>query len=114
MTVQEEVIDDALAALELLRSQIELTPDQIVIVGHDLGGALAASIARASRRVAGLVILSGSLRPRDAIIRDEFVVSTGPRAQGRDHSGGGRGRLRAGHRADRQPAGGHVPRPIQR
>jgi dienelactone hydrolase len=73
MTVQEEVIDDALAALDFLRSQTEVNAERIVIVGHDLGGSLAASIARANRRVAGLVILAGSLRPLDEITRDRFI-----------------------------------------
>jgi hypothetical protein len=73
MTVQEEVIDDALAALDFLRSQTEINAARIVVVGHGLGGSLAATIARADRRVAGLAILAGSLRPLDEIIRDRFA-----------------------------------------
>jgi uncharacterized protein len=73
MTVQEELIDDAVAAIEFLRSQTEINAERIVVVGHDLGGDLAASIARADRRVAGMVILAGSLRPLDEQIRDNLI-----------------------------------------
>lgn len=73
LTVQEELIDDAVAALGFLRSQTEINGERIVIVGHDLGGDLAASIARADRKVAGLVILAGSLRPLDEQIRDHII-----------------------------------------
>ena len=74
MTVNEEVIEDALAALAYLRSQTEVNGRKIVIVGHDLGGSLAATIARADRRVAGLVILAGTLRPLDELLRDRFAT----------------------------------------
>ena len=49
MTVQEEVIDDALAALEYLRSQTEISRKRIGVVGHGLGGGPGAG-HRAGRR----------------------------------------------------------------
>lgn len=73
VTVQEEVIDDALAALQVLRSQMGIDSRRIWIVGHSLGGCLAPAIARADGGVAGLVILAGSLRPLDLILRDQIV-----------------------------------------
>jgi len=61
LTVKEEVIDDAVAAIDCLRSRTEIDGSRISIVGHDLGGALAATIARADGAIAGLVILAGTL-----------------------------------------------------
>jgi uncharacterized protein len=73
-TVQEEVIDDALAALEFLRSQIAIDHRRVWVVGHGLGGSLAPSIARVDGGVVGLVILAGSLRPLDASLRERISV----------------------------------------
>jgi dienelactone hydrolase len=85
-TVEEEVIADAVAALEALRSQAEIDGRAIAIAGHGLGGSLAATIARRSGRAAGLVVLAGSPRPLDALVRDELVFlgasgATGPALQ---------------------------------
>ncbi len=38
MTVQEEFIDDALAAIRLLQDTPEIDAEQIYILGHSLGG----------------------------------------------------------------------------
>lgn len=68
MTVREEVIDDAVAALDFLRYQSGIDSRKICILGHDLGGSLAPMIANAAGHVAGLIILAGSLRPLDEIL----------------------------------------------
>ncbi|MDM7917044.1 MAG: alpha/beta fold hydrolase, partial [Candidatus Eisenbacteria bacterium] len=72
-TVKEEVIDDAVAALQFLRYQPEIDGRRIFLLGHSLGGGLAATIAREDRRVAGLVILAGTLRPLDEVLRDQIA-----------------------------------------
>jgi alpha-beta hydrolase superfamily lysophospholipase len=73
LTVQEEVIDDALAALALLRSTDGVDPARVYLLGHSLGGLLAPRIAAQARRadlnVAGLILAAPTGRsPHQAIV----------------------------------------------
>ena len=63
MTVQEEVIDDAIAAVSQLRRHPDIDGDRIYIVGHSIGGSLAARIGLAEPKIAGAVILAGNVSP---------------------------------------------------
>ena len=59
-TVETEVIEDALAAAELLRQQEGIDSSRVYIVGHSIGGMLAPRIDLEGGDFAGLVIVSGS------------------------------------------------------
>ncbi len=59
-TVRDETIDDALAAVALVRQQPEVDPSRVVVIGHSLGGMLAPRIAAADPTLAGIVILAGA------------------------------------------------------
>ena len=72
-TVKEEVIDDAVAALETLRSQGRIDRKAIAVLGHSLGGCLAATIANRDGPVAGLVLLAASPRSLDELIVDQLT-----------------------------------------
>ena len=61
LTVQHEVIDDARAALALLRGHEQIEKDRVYLLGHSLGGTLAPRIADTSPRPAGIVILAGAV-----------------------------------------------------
>jgi alpha-beta hydrolase superfamily lysophospholipase len=61
-TVDEEVVDDAVAALALLGAQPELAGKPVFVVGHSLGALLAPRIA-ARADVAGVVMLAAPARP---------------------------------------------------
>ena len=63
LTVKEEVIDDALAALDLMRGHAEFDPNAIFVIGHSLGGALAPRIASFEPHPAGVVVLAGITLP---------------------------------------------------
>jgi dienelactone hydrolase len=63
LTVKEETIDDAIAAVQLLRSTAGVDPDRIVVLGHSLGGMLVPRIAAAGPPVAGFVVMAGAARP---------------------------------------------------
>jgi dienelactone hydrolase len=87
LTVKEEVIDDALAAVELLRRTDKIDPQRIFVLGHSLGGMLAPRIAEADGDLAGLIILAGATRPLEDVIieQTEYLASlsenTSPEAQ---------------------------------
>lgn len=72
VTVQEEAIDDAIAALDFMRARSEIDGARLFIVGHGSGGAIAASVAREDGPIAGLVMIGASPRPLDAILRDQL------------------------------------------
>ena len=62
LTVKEEVIDDVLEAVSLLRSIPEVDSQRIVVLGHSMGGYLLPRIGAADRGIAGLVVLAGLCR----------------------------------------------------
>ncbi|MDH3216853.1 MAG: alpha/beta fold hydrolase [Candidatus Krumholzibacteria bacterium] len=63
LTVKEEVIDDALAALVLMRGRAQIDPNSIFVIGHSLGGALAPRIASFEPHPTGVVVLAGNTLP---------------------------------------------------
>src|SRR5215471_14652653 len=72
LTVKEEVIDDALNAVSLLRGIPGVNPQRIVVLGHSLGGYLLPRIGAADRGIAGLIMLAGMCRPFEDAILDQF------------------------------------------
>jgi dienelactone hydrolase len=67
-TLREETVDDALAAIDLLRSTAGVDASRLFVIGHSLGGMLAPRIAGRDPGIAGLIILAGSTRPLDDIL----------------------------------------------
>jgi uncharacterized protein len=58
VTVTEEVIDDGVAAVKLLRARPQVARDRIFVIGHSLGAMLAPEVALKARPVAGIVLLA--------------------------------------------------------
>jgi len=73
LTVKEEVIDDALSAVALLRERPEIDAQQIFVLGHSLGGFLAPRIGAADPQIRALIILAGSARPFEDVILDQMT-----------------------------------------
>ena len=71
ITVKDETIDDALAAVELLRASPKIDPKRIYVLGHSLGGTLIPRIAAADRTLAGVIIMAGAARPLEDAIVDQ-------------------------------------------
>jgi len=72
LTVKDETIDDALAAVTLLRKTSRIRPDRIFIAGHSLGGMLAPRIGKADPALGGLIVLAGAVRP----LADSILAQT--------------------------------------
>jgi len=61
LTVREEVIEDVLLAVELLRTDPRIDSDRIYLIGHSLGGMLAPRI-HAEADFAGLILMAATPR----------------------------------------------------
>lgn len=63
ITVEQEVIEDALTALDVARAHPRVDPDRVFLLGHSLGALLAPVIARRDGRAAGVALLAAPARP---------------------------------------------------
>ena len=72
-TVDDEVVDDALSAVALLRGLPQVDPARVVVLGHSLGGTLAPRIGERDTTLAGLVILAGATRPLPDMIDEQLA-----------------------------------------
>ena len=87
ITVKDEVLDDALAGLRLLRETPGVDSRRLFVAGHSLGALLAPRIAalydavsRDSGRVRGVVMLASPSRPMSEVVRDQAAWLAGPGA----------------------------------
>jgi uncharacterized protein len=72
LTVKEETIDDALAAVALLRKTPGIDTNRIFVLGHSLGATLIPRIAKGDSAIAGFIIMAGMTRPFEDVIVDQF------------------------------------------
>ena len=72
ITVKEETIDDALAAVKLLRKTPRIDPKKVFVLGHSLGAMLAPRIGELDSAIAGLILLAGPTRPLEDLILEQF------------------------------------------
>lgn len=76
ITIEEEVIDDALSAVELARRSNRADTSRIYILGHSLGATLAPLIASRSMAVSGIVLMAGAARPMAEVVRSQVDYLT--------------------------------------
>jgi hypothetical protein len=76
-TVKEEVLDDALAAVALLRKTKGVDAKKVFVLGHSLGAMAAPRLAERDPDIAGLVIAASPTRPMEDVIVDqvEYLLS---------------------------------------
>jgi dienelactone hydrolase len=77
LTVQEETVDDALAAVTLLRQTNGIDPARIYVLGHSLGGYLLPRIGSSDPQIAGLISMAGPTRPLEDITLEQVTYITG-------------------------------------
>lgn len=79
LTVKEEVVDDALAAVARLCQVTTIDLQRIFLLGHSLGGTLIPRIGKRGPHLAGLIVLAGSTRPLEDVYLEqlEYVLSLG-------------------------------------
>ncbi|MGD8535806.1 MAG: alpha/beta fold hydrolase [Candidatus Aminicenantes bacterium] len=76
-TVQEETIDDALAAVNLLRGVKGIDEKKIFVLGHSLGGMITPRIGMIDTEIAGFIIMAGTTRPTEEVILEQvnYIIS---------------------------------------
>ncbi len=73
MTVKEEVIEDALLAVNLMREAPEIDSNRVFLLGHSLGASVAPRIGEQDPDLAGLIIMAGIIRPLEDTILEQFT-----------------------------------------
>ncbi len=72
ISVEGETIEDAIAAVALLRARPEVDTRRIVVLGHSLGALLAPEIATRAGGVSALVLLAAPGRPVPDLILEQL------------------------------------------
>lgn len=77
ITVKAETIDDAVAAVKVIKSQNKIDPNRIFVLGHSLGGMLIPRIAKTETGIAGFICLAGSARPLEDHVLEQtkYILS---------------------------------------
>jgi fermentation-respiration switch protein FrsA (DUF1100 family) len=72
LTVREETVEDAAAAVQLLRAQPGIDPKRVFLLGHSLGGYLMPKMLAEAPEAAGGIVLAGTARPLEDVILEQF------------------------------------------
>jgi dienelactone hydrolase len=80
LSPDDEVVDDAVAALMVLRATHGVDPAKVFVLGHSLGGLLAPRIASRGEKPAGVVLLAAPSRPMSEVVSDQVAALSGPHA----------------------------------
>lgn len=77
LTVKEEVLDDALAAVALLRKTPGIDPRNIFVLGHSLGAMAAPRVGELDPDIKGLIGMAGPARPIEQVLQEQldYVLS---------------------------------------
>ena len=70
-TVDEETVNDALAAVAQLRADARINPARVFIAGHSLGALMAPRMAQRAPELAGLILLAAPARPLQDIVLEQ-------------------------------------------
>jgi uncharacterized protein len=76
MTIDDETVNDARAAIELAAKQPKIDPKRIYLLGHSDGGYIAPRIATGEEQLAGIILLAGSARPLQTLIIEQLRYLT--------------------------------------
>jgi dienelactone hydrolase len=77
ITVRDEVLDDALAAVALLRQTKGIDPARVFVLGHSLGATMAPKLATLDPQLAGIVVMAGAARPIEDLIVEQMTYIAG-------------------------------------
>ena len=76
ITLEDEYLEDAVAAVQLLARQKKIDPDRIFVLGHSLGGnaipAVARELEKTPVKARGFIMMAASPRPLDVLVREQY------------------------------------------
>lgn len=72
LTVNEETVDDAVLAVELLRQTPNVDKKNIYVLGHSLGGMMIPRIGAKDKNIKGFVIFAGGTRFLPDVILEQY------------------------------------------
>lgn len=72
-TLDDETVEDALAAVSLLSKMKDVDPDRIFVLGHSLGGTALPRIGAAATDLAGLIVMAGATRPLEDLYQEQVL-----------------------------------------
>lgn len=80
LTVDDETMSDARAAVALVAKQPRIDPQRIFIVGHSLGAYLAPRIATGDSQIAGIAMMAANVEPMEKLLLEQmnYLLSSGP------------------------------------
>jgi uncharacterized protein len=71
-TLHQETVEDALAAVALLRRMPEIDPSRLFVLGHSLGGMALPRIGHGDTRIAGLIFMAATSRPLEDVVVEQL------------------------------------------
>lgn len=80
--LEEEVVLDALAALEVARNRPETDAERVFVLGHSLGGMLAPEIGKRDGMLAGVAIFASPARPFFQVLTSQLEYIAGLSGEG--------------------------------
>ena len=72
LTVEQETIEDALAAIDFVRATDGIDENRVFLLGHSLGGQLVPEIGGRDGKLSGVVVMAGSARPLEEAILEQI------------------------------------------
>ena len=76
ITLEDEYLEDAVNAVQLLAGQERIDPERIFVLGHSLGGnaipAVFRELEKAPVKACGFIMMAASPRPLDVLMREQY------------------------------------------
>ncbi|MGH9683690.1 MAG: alpha/beta hydrolase [Candidatus Acidiferrales bacterium] len=72
LTVNDETISDARAAVSLVAKQPKINPVRVFLLGHSLGAYLAPRIATGDTEIAGIIMLAANSQPMEQLVVEQI------------------------------------------
>jgi dipeptidyl aminopeptidase/acylaminoacyl peptidase len=72
-TMNQETVEDAVKAAASLRTQPEINPARVFVLGHSQGGYMIPRIALADPKLAGVIVLAGNVRSIQELMHEQYA-----------------------------------------